>query len=143
MIEIVENHIPETEAELDERIIKILTEWGLIGERYAKAKCRVDTGLLRNSITFALDGEKPNTQSYKADRPKEGKEEILSGSYDGVANPENDKNIRSVSLGTNVEYSLYIELRREKSYPFIRPAIEDHLSEYKRIAENTMQKSVG
>lgn len=35
----------------------VLEEWGLIGEKYAKIKCPVDTGNLRNSITHARDAE--------------------------------------------------------------------------------------
>lgn len=138
MIKIEENHINDVLSNLDHQIEKALTECGLVAERYAKARCHVDTGLLRNSITFALDGESPHTKGYKADKPKQGKEDVVTGSYDGVANPENDKNRRSVSIGTNVEYSLYVELRREKSFPFIRPAIEEHLSEYKKIIEDNL-----
>lgn len=36
---------------------KIYEEWGLIGERYAKELCPVDTGRLRNSISHEYDEE--------------------------------------------------------------------------------------
>ena len=41
--------------ELAEKSDVILEAWGLLGERYAKELCPVDTGRLRNSITHAQD----------------------------------------------------------------------------------------
>lgn len=43
----------------------------------------------------------------------------------------------AVYVGTNVEYAPYVELgtRRSKAQPFLRPAVENHSDEYKRIAE--------
>lgn len=62
---------------------------------------RVDTGLLRNSITWALDGEAPAIQSYSSDDGSK------SGSYSGTADKESGNN-RSVIIGTNVEYAIYV-----------------------------------
>lgn len=47
----------------------------------------------------------------------------------------------SVYVGTNVEYAPYVELgtRRSKAQPFLRPAIEKHKDEYKRIAEEILK----
>lgn len=64
----------------------------------------VDTGLLRNSITYALAGEPPNIQSYVSD------DGTKSGSYSGNAPVEDDENHKSVYVGTNVEYAPYVEL---------------------------------
>lgn len=44
-------------------------------------------------------------------------------------------------LGTNVEYAPYVELgtTRTRKQPFIKPAIVDHIEEYKRIIEQNLK----
>ena len=92
-------------------------------ETYAKINCPVRTGNLRNSITH--------------DVAEDGK---------------------SVTIGTDVEYGMFVELghiqevgryvpaigkglKNEyvKPRPFLRPAIENHLSEYKSIIESELK----
>lgn len=92
-------------------------------ETYAKINCPVRTGNLRNSITH--------------DVAEDGK---------------------SVTIGTDVEYGMFVELghiqevgryvpaigkRLKNEYvkprPFLRPAIENHLSEYKSIIESELK----
>lgn len=48
----------------------------------------------------------------------------------------------SVYVGTNVEYAPYVELgtSKRKAKPYLRPAIEDHLDEYKGIIEETYSR---
>lgn len=45
-------------------------------------------------------------------------------------------------IGTNVEYAPYVEYgtRRTKAQPFLKPAVQDHIDEYRAIAENEMRK---
>lgn len=93
-------------------------------ETYAKINCPVRTGNLRNSITHKV-----------AD--------------DG----------KSVAIGSAAEYSMFVELghiqevgryvpaigkrlKNEfvKPRPFLRPAVENHLTEYKSIIENELKK---
>lgn len=80
-------------------------------ESYAKKLCPVDTGRLRNSIT--------HTQ------------------WDD----------HNEVIGTNVEYAPYVELghhtstgRKVAPKPFLRPAAENHSSEYKMILQNELNK---
>ena len=92
-------------------------------ETYAKINCPVRTGNLRNSITH--------------DVAEDGK---------------------SVTIGTDVEYGMFVELghiqevgryvpaigkRLKNEYvkprPFLRHAIENHLSEYKSIIESELK----
>lgn len=122
------NSILELEDKVNATILEII---GMRAEKYAKARCPVGTaestgiqgyrgGTLRNSITYDVD-----------------------------------KDAKTVSIGTNVEYAPYVELGTGpffnappkwenfdaqkgsgvgkgyvKARPFLRPAIEDHLSEY-------------
>ena len=48
---------------------------------------------------------------------------------------------QAVYIGTNVEYAPYQELgtRFQPGTPFLRPAIENHLNEYKQIAEEELK----
>lgn len=105
---------------------------------HAVGACPVDTGLLRNSITFALGGESPQITTYKSnDTDKNGKEiEVKEGSYSGDAPKDNDNEV-TVYVGTNVQYAPYQELgapnRNLEARPFLRPAMENYTSEIEQI----------
>ena len=49
---------------------------------------------------------------------------------------------KSVYIGTNVEYSAYVELgtSRMDPQPFLRPAAADHEGTYKKIFESELKK---
>lgn len=103
-IKIENDKTDEVLKALTEAKQKIYEEWGLIGERYAKELCPVDTGRLRNSISHERDER---------------------GAY----------------IGTNVEYAPYVELgtSRQSPQPYLKPAITEHLNEYKEIAEESLR----
>lgn len=109
----------ECKEEIESRALKALTMCGLVVEKFAKQLAPADTGLLRNSITWALAGKKPAVQSYKADKPKNGV--IQTGEYSGTT-PDDDE--LSVYVGTNVEYAPYVELgtSKQEAQPFLKPA---------------------
>lgn len=57
-VEVVVDNTELTERAIKRAILKSLEEIGLLAEGYAKKRCPVDTGRLRNSITHAVeDGE--------------------------------------------------------------------------------------
>ena len=101
-------------------------------------KVPYDTGLLRNSLTYALDGESPHKHSYKADNKKNGKQE--TGHYDGNA-PKEASHKRAVYIGTNVSYAIYQEYGTSKmsAQPFIRPAASQYTAEYQKIIEKYLK----
>lgn len=134
---------------IDAAVDRALFSIGEQAERYAKtelskpksrkngaARPNVVTGLLRNSITFAVSGKKPRLQSYVADNG--GK----TGAYSGAAPDEGD---RAVYVGTNVEYAVYVELGtiKSKAYPFLKPAATEHAAVYKRILKDELKNSKG
>lgn len=94
----------------DEAVESALEIIGMQAENYARANAPVDTGNLKNSITSA----------------------VLSGED-------------AVIIGTNVEYAPYQELGTSKmgacngGRGFLRPAINDHMNEYKAIAQNVLK----
>ena len=75
-------------------------------ESYAKRRCPVDTGRLRNSITHVQWDDKTEV------------------------------------IGSNVEYAPFVELGtyRMKAKPFLRPAAENHASEYRDILQKELAK---
>ena len=120
---------------------RILTIIGLKAEKYAKKLCPVGT-----------------TEST-------GKKGYRGGTLRDSINFRVDEAEKTLEVGSNVEYAPYVELgtgphfvpppeweRFEaekgkgvgKAYvkprPFIRPAIEEHRDEYKKIAERELKK---
>lgn len=109
--------------------IRALEECGMVGEGYAKLLCPVDTGNLRNSITYL----------------------VVVGEL-------------KVYIGTNSEYGPYVELgtgiyyaggrqtpwyyqdakgnwhltHGQRAQPYIKPAVADHVPQYKAIIEGEM-----
>ena len=97
----------DVEKYTEESILQALEIIGLKAESYAKMKCPVDTGLLRNSIAHAVAGEVPSitiskANDYKADKPNENGE-IRKGTYTG--HTPKKKGEYTVYVGTNVEYA--------------------------------------
>lgn len=96
-------------------------------ESYAKGLVPVDTGALRNSITHAVEGDT-----------------VVIGSAISYA--------PYVELGTGQAYSpppewIQSEAERgagirkgQKAQPYLRPAVENHVEEYKRIVEIELKK---
>ena len=107
-------------SEFEKQLQIILEDMGTTAERHAKEKCPVDTGRLRNSITYA-------TARFQG-----------VGTYsDNIGNSFSDGAARSVPsdkeviIGTNVEYGQEIELATH----FLRDAVANHVDEYKALAK--------
>jgi len=120
------------DKKVDKAIEKALRYVGGLAERYAKETISdmraVDTGFLRNSITWALDGEPANISGYHDDPG------IQHGKYEGSAQKEGD-GTRSVYIGTNIYYAPYVEFgtTRMRERPFLRNALQNHKEEYERL----------
>lgn len=97
---------------------------------HAIERCPVDTGLLKNSITYALGGEAPEKMEYTDDAGEQ------TGSYDGTAQKDDNHEI-TVYIGTNVQYAPYQELGAPNinlsARPFLRPAMENNTREIEQI----------
>ena len=133
----VEDH---TDEAIDAKDLAIERALEIIGGKmlkYASDLCPVDTGLLRNSITYALDGGGFAVQKYKADKGE------LHGAYEAEV-PKEEPPTRSVVLGTNVEYATFVEngTSKRKPHPFLKPALANHVSEYNKIVANELKKAL-
>ena len=126
----------EVLSALEKAIERGLEAIGLTAEGYAKKdpNMPVDTGLARNSITFAISGKEANTSTYKADKGDE------TGSYSGTAPNDKDK---AVYIGSNVEYFPYIELGSPtiSARHVLKRAATEHSDEYKKQMEDSMKNA--
>lgn len=123
-----------------------LTAIGMTAEGYAKRRLTETvytrttdpdgyrlTGRLRNSVTYALAGEKAAIDSYK---DNDGN----TYEYEGTA--DNDEN--SVFIGTNVVYAKGIETgthRKAGAVHFLQTAVADHGDEYKELMRQAMENA--
>ncbi len=121
---------------LEKAKIRGLTAIGMEAEGFAKEdpNMPVDTGLARNSITFALAGEQAHIKEYKADRG-DGR-----GSYSGTAD---GKKGDAVYLGSNVEYFPMIEdgSRTINARHILRNAASGHKERFKELMEDSMKNA--
>ena len=122
----------EVEKQVDDAILKSLRLVGGLAERKAKETISdmkaVDTGFLRNSITFALGGESANISDYSDDNGDQ------KGSYSGTA-PTDEKNEHAVWIGSNVYYAPYVELGTTKMNPrpFLGDSIQANQAEFEKL----------
>ena len=133
----IEDHSDDYMKDVEGAIEKALTEIGIHLEGEAKEELsntpkRIDTGLLRNSITYALDGEGAAQASYSADDGSK------SGSYSGSA-PKDDQ--RSVMVGTNVEYALYVHEGTVRMPPnrFLKNAADRNRDQCAELIKKAME----
>lgn len=101
---------------------------------------RVDTGLLKNSIAYAVVGKSAIPSTYSADGPdKDGV--VHEGSYSGIA-PDEGEDKPYVMIGTNVEYALYVHegTSRMKANRFIKRAVEENKDELLEIVAKGLRK---
>lgn len=123
-----------------DKVKMILAQIGETCEGYAKEDCPVDTGLLRNSITYAVYGEGTAITGYSADRTKPGESAPRSGHYSGRAPDDGEP---CVFIGSNVEYAKKQEYgdyeHRVGKKHFLRDAATTHNDEYKKIAETILR----
>ena len=127
-------------------LLRGLETCGIVAEGYAKKLSPVGTpestgipgyigGLLRGSITHALSGKQPAISTYQDNAG------TRRGSYSGTAPEESDSNKSAVYIGTNVEYAPYVCLGtiHMNAQPFLKPAVNDHKDEYRKILENSLK----
>ena len=119
----VTSHRAKVTGAVTEAIVRAFEICGGKAETYAKQLCPVDTGRLRNSITHKQEGTDTEV------------------------------------IGTNVEYAPYVEFghhqepgryvpaigkRLVASYvpgkPYLAPALENHISEYREVFEKELEK---
>ena len=111
------SHKDEAIGAMEDAKLRALEIIGIKAEKYAKALCPVGTP------------ESTGKPGYVGGRLRN------SISHQVVSTNE-------VHIGTNVEYAPYVELGTYKmsARPYLRPAVTNHIGEYKSIAQNELKK---
>ena len=134
----IENNAPEVIAELNRRLPIITEAVGLEAEGNAIKEITdmkaVDTGRLRNSITFATTEKQGAANTQPAQKPG-GKAEPAD--YEMHATPE----AGATYIGTNVEYAPFIEKGRKgmKGRPFLQNAVANYKERYVEIMKDGLK----
>ena len=114
-----------------------LTAIGATAETHAKdnitADDLIDTGRLRNSITFAT-GDYSGIGTYSDN----------DGNRYGDAKARNTPKDDEVAIGTNVEYAAYTELGTQHivAHHYLKRAVTEHQDEYKELAVEAIKKAI-
>ena len=114
-----------------------LTAIGASAETHTKenitADDLIDTGRLRNSITFAT-GDYLGIGTYTDNKKKKYSDAKARNT------PKDDE----VAIGTNVEYAAYTELGTEKiaAHHYLKRAVTEHKDEYKKLTAQAIQSAI-
>lgn len=133
---IVFDNSPMVIEETKKQVKKGLVSWGTIAEGYAKEDAAVNTGRMRNSITWAIKGQQspPNTN-----KNSQGGADAAPDDYRTLSTPAEGE----VYVGTNVEYApgqeLHDMVHRSGKAHFLRDAIAKHIDEYKAAMEAALK----
>lgn len=140
------NHSDDVLRVLDDKIDVILQIWGEVAEGHAKKYVAVDTGRLKNSITYTYSGQSERSYTYTAKENYITKNGTKSKSRkkveytDTIGDLSNDDS-RAMYVGTNVEYASDVEegTSKQKAQPYLKPAIANHVDEYKKVANKILK----
>jgi len=119
-------HFLDALGEARERALEII---GGKVESYAKGLVPVDTGALRNSITHQVNDERVTIGSAVHYAPYV---ELGTGK-DYSPPPE--------WITNNAERGAGISSRSVKPRPYLRPAVEEHVTEYENIIKNELHNA--
>lgn len=141
--EITEDNVQEFLDWTDRVTEKILTEIGMKAEGYAKKLCPVGTpestgikgyqgGTLRDSITFKVESEDDKgTVAIGSNVEYAPYVELGTGPY---FEPPPSWETFEAERGAGIKKGGYVKARK-----FLRPAIENHISEYQKIIKNELK----
>ena len=114
-----------------------LTAIGATAETHTKdnitADDLIDTGRLRNSITYAT-GDYLGVGTYTDNKKKKYSDAKARNT------PKDDE----VAIGTNVEYAPYLELGTKKitAHHYLKRAVTEHKDEYKNLTVQAIKKAI-
>ena len=154
----------KVKQELQERVLVALDAVGMQASSLAKVELqksptRIDTGLLRNSITHAVAGKPAAIRGYHANKgsnryikgKNKGKRRSASaknagavgaGFYAGNAPAPDDPEKPFVLVGTNVEYAVYVHEGTSEMAPnrFLANAMRNNSAELEKIMKSVLSQ---
>ena len=137
------DHSDEAKRDMKAAIERALDDIGIhlegeAAEELENSPRRIDTGLLRNSVTHAVAGHRPAKGEYKADRPRGKTGEIETGTYSGVQGTTDEQ---AVYIGTNVEYAIYVHEGTSQMAPnrFLKNAVTKNEEQIRRWIDQNLK----
>lgn len=131
-IKVRKNNINEVLKELEENAERGLKAIGAEASGYAAKETPVDTGRLRNSITWVTEDEQGGANAF-------GEQKAKPEDYATKAKPEK----MTLYVGTNVEYAQYQEYgdyhHTSGKKHFLRDSMSTHTARYKDILEASLK----
>lgn len=130
------SHIKEVNRTIDAGILAGLSAVGAFVEYAAVQNItenpNVDTGRLRGSITYNIDGKGSRVNAHYPDN---------ADASDAV---EKSDSKYTVNVGSNVEYAARIEFIGGKGKPvgFLRKAVDENIANIQKILSNEMNKRI-
>lgn len=129
-VEITDNS-GKVKEEFQAAVLRALEKCGLTAEGYAKKLAPVDTGNLRNSITHVVDEAEP--AAYVGSAVEYAVYQELGT---GIYYPEGGRQEPWVYQDAKGNYHM---TRGTKAQPFLKPAVADHVQQYKSIIESELK----
>lgn len=116
--------------------IRITDNSGLVGEEFQQACERTLTRIGLQAETFAKEEiSRPKPHADGTNRPN-----VDTGTLRNDISNKVDPNGKSVYVGVNTDYGVFVELgtSRAAPYPFLKPAATEHSDVYKRIVQDEL-----
>lgn len=144
------DNVEELKKATEEAVVTALDAVGMQAATLAQMELqnnpsRIDTGLLRNSITHAVSGKPAAITEYQAsNESKYNGKTPEPGGYSGTA-PDEGQGKEAVYIGTNVEYAAYVHEGTDRMAPnrFLKNAIERNKSEFEQIISQVLRDLSG
>ena len=144
------DNVEELKKATKEAVVTALDAVGMQASTLARMELqnnpsRIDTGLLRNSITHAVSGKPAAISEYQAsNESKYNGKTPEPGGYSGTA-PDEGTGKEAVYIGTNVEYAAYVHEGTDRMAPnrFLKNAIERNKSEFEQIISQVLRNLSG
>lgn len=111
-VRITQNNVKKIKDLSDDAVDRILDTWALMAEAYAKTEITKKKAIDTGNLRNSI-----------------------------TARPTVHNGVKATVVGTPVEYGPYVELGTYKmaARPFIRPAVEEHVSDYKEVLMEEMR----
>lgn len=135
-VEIRNDHRKQISQQTTDLIIKALTQCGMVAEGYAKTNLTrqhaVDTGALRNSITYKVVNEdKGHTCYVGTDMEYAPYIEFGTGKYTSGG--------RRTKWKYQDSKGEWHQTEGQQPRPYLKPAVTEHTDEYEKIIESTVK----
>ena len=121
---------------MSDTTIRITDNSGLVGEEFQQAVERALTRIGLQAETFAKEEiSRPKPHADGTNRPN-----VDTGTLRNDISNKVDPNGKSVYVGVNADYGVFVELgtSRAAPYPFLKPAATEHSDVYKRIVQDEL-----